>query len=96
MAADPLTAAVGERICRHMNKDHGEALLTYARHYGGVASPVSARMLRLEAEGMDLEVDGETVRIAFDHLLSDSDDAHQTLVAMLRSLPAASVDGGES
>ena len=96
MAADPLTAAVGERICRHMNKDHGEALLSYARHYGGVSSPISARMLRLEAEGMDLEVDGTTVRIAFDHVLSDSDDAHQTLVAMLRTLPPSTDDSGES
>jgi putative heme iron utilization protein len=96
MAADPLTTAVGERICRHMNKDHSEALLSYARHYGGVASPISARMLRLEAEGMDLEVDGVTVRIAFDHVLSDSDDAHQTLVAMLRTLPAPTDASGES
>ena len=96
MAADPLTAAVGERICRHMNKDHSEALLSYARHYGGVASPISARMLRLEAEGMDLEVDGVTVRISFDHVLRDSDDAHQTLVAMLRTLPTQADASGES
>lgn len=96
MAADPLTAAVGERICRHMNKDHSEAVLTYARHYGGVPAPVNARMLRLEADGMDLEVDGATVRITFDHVLSDSDDAHQTLVAMLRNLPSGAVASGES
>jgi len=96
MAADPLTAAVGERICRHMNKDHSDAVLTYARHYGGVPAPVSARMLRLEADGMDLEVDGATVRITFDHVLSDSDDAHQTLVAMLRNPPSGAVASGES
>ena len=33
MAADPLTPAVSERICRHMNDDHSDAVLRYARHY---------------------------------------------------------------
>jgi hypothetical protein len=36
---------------------------------------------------MELSADGETILVAFDHQLSDSDDAHRTLVAMLRSLP---------
>ncbi len=88
MAADPLTPAVSDRICKHMNDDHAGAVLAYARHYGGVASPTAARMLAVSAEAMELEVDGETVRIGFDHPLSDSEDAHRTLVAMLRALPA--------
>jgi putative heme iron utilization protein len=32
-------------------------------------------------------VDGQPVAVAFDQPLSDSEDAHRTLVAMLRSLP---------
>jgi hypothetical protein len=36
---------------------------------------------------MTLEVDGAAVQVAFDHTLSDSDDAHRTLVAMLRAMP---------
>jgi hypothetical protein len=36
---------------------------------------------------MTLEVDGASVQVAFDHTLSDSDDAHRTLVAMLRAMP---------
>jgi hypothetical protein len=36
---------------------------------------------------MQLEVDGQRVDVAFDHTLSDSDDAHRTLVAMLRAMP---------
>jgi putative heme iron utilization protein len=35
---------------------------------------------------MELEVDGATVKIPFDHQLSDSEDAHRTLVAMLRAM----------
>jgi len=87
MAADPLTPAVSARICLHMNNDHGEAVLFYARHYGGVATAQSARLLEVGAEAMELEVDGSTVAIPFDHTLTDSDDAHRTLVAMLRALP---------
>ncbi len=89
MAADPLTSAVSERICRHMNDDHAEAVLAYARHYGGVEAPQQARMVAVRPEAMELEVDGERLAVAFDHTLSDSEDAHRTLVAMLRAMPQA-------
>jgi hypothetical protein len=36
---------------------------------------------------MRLEVDGSPIDVPFDHPLQDSDDAHRTLVAMLRALP---------
>ena len=87
MAADPLTSAVSERICKHMNDDHAEAVLAYARHYGGVEAPQQARMVAVRPEAMELEVDGQRLNVAFDHTLSDSEDAHRTLVAMLRAMP---------
>jgi putative heme iron utilization protein len=87
MAADPLTPAVSDRICKHMNVDHAEAVLAYARHYGGISTALSARMLAVGPEAMRLEVDGTPVEVPFDHTLTDSEDAHRTLVAMLRSLP---------
>jgi putative heme iron utilization protein len=90
MAADPLTPAVSDRICKHMNDDHAEAVVAYARHYGGVSAAQRARMVAITAEAMQLEVDGQSVSVAFDHNLSDSEDAHRTLVAMLRSMPQAS------
>jgi putative heme iron utilization protein len=89
MAADPLTSAVSERICKHMNDDHAEAVLAYARHYGGVEAPQQARMVAVRPEAMELEVDGQRLDVAFDHTLSNSEDAHRTLVAMLRSMPQA-------
>ena len=89
MAADPLTPAVSDRICEHMNKDHADAVVAYARHYGGAATATTARMLRVESRWMDLEVDGRPLRISFDHPLQDSEDAHRTLVAMLRAMKAA-------
>ena len=88
MAADPLTPAVSDRICRHMNTDHSEAVLAYARHFGGLTTARAARMLAVGPDAMRLEVDGTPVDIPFDHTLSDSEDAHRTLVAMLRALPS--------
>jgi putative heme iron utilization protein len=87
MAADPLTTAVSDRICKHMNDDHAEAVVAYARHYGGVSSAQQARMMAITPEAMQLEVDGEPLSVPFDHTLSDSEDAHRTLVAMLRAMP---------
>lgn len=87
MAADPLTPAVSARICQHMNDDHADAVLAYARHYGGVQNPGQARMVAVRPEAMDLDVDGTLLEVGFDHTLSDSEDAHRTLVAMLRAMP---------
>lgn len=70
-----------------MNDDHAAAVLAYAHHYAGLRQANAARMLAVAPEAMTLEVDGAPVAVPFDHLLSDSDDAHRTLVAMLRSIP---------
>ena len=87
MAADPITPAVSQRICAHMNKDHAEAVLAYAHHYAGLPKAQAARMLAVGPDGMCLEVDGHSVEVPFDHTLSDREDAHRTLIAMLRSMP---------
>ncbi|MGG6297413.1 DUF2470 domain-containing protein [Leptolyngbya sp. AN02str] len=86
--ADTLTPEVSDRICKHMNEDHADAVLMYAKVYGNVASATAAHMLKIDPEGMDLQVQTDTpqtVRIPFDHTLQDSEDAHQTLIAMVRS-----------
>jgi putative heme iron utilization protein len=70
-----------------MNADHAAAVLAYARHYGGLAAAGSARMVAVGPDAMRLEVDGTAVEIRFDHALQDSEDAHRTLVTMLRALP---------
>ena len=88
MTADPLTPAVSERICRHMNDDHGDAVLQYALHYGGIGAATNATMTAVNADAMSLEVDGKPLRIPFDHILTDSEDAHRTMVAMLRAMPS--------
>ena len=88
MAADPLTTAVSDRICRHMNDDHSDAVLRFAQHYGGLSTAQSAAMTAVRPDAMELNVDGTTIEINFDHPLTDSEDAHRTLVAMLRAMPS--------
>ena len=88
--SEMITPAVSDRICRHMNKDHAEAVLTYAQRYGHEAAATTATLTAIDSTGMDLEaeVGGQTkqVRVSFDHQLQDAADAHHTLVAMLKGL----------
>jgi putative heme iron utilization protein len=70
----------------HMNEDHADANLMYAKVYGRLWQATAARMVTLDKAGMDLEVTvpaGVTrLRIPFDHHLEDATDAERTLVAM--------------
>ena len=70
-----------------MNEDHSEAVLAYAQYYGGVDAASAAEMVSVTATNMELKVDGQPLRIPFDHTLTDSEDAHRTLVTMLRAMP---------
>ncbi len=87
--AEPITTAVSDRICRHMNKDHGDAVLFYATVYGNQPAATTATMTAIDPEGMTLEVTvgGEetSLRVPFDHRLEGAEDAHHTLVAMLKA-----------
>jgi len=89
MAADLITPAISNRICAHMNDDHAEAVLLYAKVYGQSADATSATMVAIDPIGMDLtaEVNGTPtpLRVLFDHTLEHSEDAHTTLVRMIKS-----------
>jgi putative heme iron utilization protein len=86
--ADPLSPEISDRICKHMNDDHADAIALYARAYGNVADVISAEMVKIDQHGMDLLIqkDGmtEPLRIEFDHTLADSEDAHHTLIEMVK------------
>lgn len=79
---------VSSRICKHMNEDHADAVLLYAQSFGGVKNATKAEMLKIDSGGMDLkaQIDEETLplRIEFDHNLVDSEDAHHTLISMIK------------
>ncbi|MFN6515137.1 MAG: DUF2470 domain-containing protein [Nostoc sp. CreGUA01] len=86
--SNDFSAEISSRICNHMNEDHADAVVLYAKAFGGVTDASKAQMLSIDAQGMDLtaQVNGEDVpvRIQFDHVLADSEDAHQTLIAMVK------------
>jgi putative heme iron utilization protein len=86
--SEQFSPEISSRICKHMNEDHAEAVVLYAKAFGGVADASKAQMLSIDAQGMDLtaEVNNETVpvRVEFDHVLADAEDAHHTLIAMLK------------
>jgi putative heme iron utilization protein len=88
MAADPLTPKISDRICKHMNDDHAAAVLTYAQVFGQAPTAETAAMQAIDPLGMDLtaQVDGNPVslRIPFDRELTDSEDAHQVLIGMIK------------
>jgi len=93
--ADTFTPEISDRICKHMNDDHANAVLLYAKVFGKVTEAEAAQILKVDAEGMDLNVQvhnqAETLRITFDHVLQDSEDAHQTLIAMVKTARAQSL-----
>jgi putative heme iron utilization protein len=85
---DPFSAAVSERICKHMNEDHSDAVALYAKAFGGVTNATHAEMLSIDADGMNLDAqaDGATIplRIQFEPALQDAEDAHHRLIAMIK------------
>ena len=86
--ADPITPKISDRICKHMNEDHADAVVLYARVFGNTPEAETAQMLAIDPEGMNLsaQINSNSVplRINFDHVLQDSEDAHQTLITMIR------------
>ncbi|AGY59057.1 DUF2470 domain-containing protein [Gloeobacter kilaueensis] len=92
--AEVFTPEVSERICQHMNADHADAVALYARAFALEDSrPIeAARMLAIDPLGMDLLVtlrDAHLpVRIPFDPPLKDAEDAHHTLIDMVKTARA--------
>jgi putative heme iron utilization protein len=90
--SEQISAQISDRICAHMNEDHANAVVLYAQTYGGLTDATTAEMIAINPQGMDLkaQVNGETVpvRIKFDRVLKDAEDAHHTLIAMIKQARA--------
>ena len=87
MTVEPITKAVSNRICDHMNRDHNDSILKYVIHYSEIKEPKVVRMLGINSICMTIEVDGAKIDIQFEDTLLDSNDAHRTLVKMLKDIP---------
>ena len=87
--SEAITPAISDRICKHMNEDHAKAIALYAKAFGNKPETESATMDSIDPQGMNIsaQIAGETVpvRVEFDHTLKDAEDAHHTLVAMIKN-----------
>lgn len=76
-------------IVAHMNEDHGDAVIDYARHFGELEAVDAAELRSFDEEGMTLVAfaggEKHVLSIGFDHDLEDTDDARDTLIAMART-----------
>lgn len=88
--AEAITPPISDRICKHMNDDHADAVLLYAQKFGAATAATAATMKAIDTTGMDLDatVDGQStpVRISFERPLTDAKDAHHVLVEMLKQV----------
>ena len=87
MNSEPINQESSTRICNHMNKDHQNAINSYAKYYGRIKTFRSAKMTSLSPESMQLKIDDQKIEIKFDHILQDCSDAHKTLVEMIKTIP---------
>ncbi len=94
--SEAFTPQVSDRICQHMNEDHANAVALYAQTYGKAPDAESAQMLSIDAKGMNLmaQIQGESrpLRIEFARELKDSEDAHHTLIDMVKEARRISTD----
>ena len=85
-AADPL-ADVAADIIEHMNRDHADALVTYARVYAG-AEADEATMAAVDRLGFKLRlVQGDrrwSVRVAFPREVTSAAESRDVLIEMLK------------
>ena len=83
---DPLADAQGG-IVEHMNRDHADALIAYARHFAGEAAD-EATMVTVDRLGFKLRLrQGErlsSVRIAFPREVTSAAQSREVLIQMLR------------
>jgi hypothetical protein len=84
---DPL-ADVAPGILEHMNKDHADALVVYARALGDAPEAEAATMVAVDRLGFRLRVRTggrlHGARIAFPEEVTSAEDARRVLIAMLR------------
>jgi hypothetical protein len=90
-SADPLAdAAAG--IIEHMNRDHADALIEYARHFAGESAD-EATMVAVDRLGFKLRLRQgarlSSVRIAFPREVTTAAASREVLIAMLNDARAA-------
>ena len=84
---DPLAPAAAG-ILAHMNEDHRDALLAYAKALAGVPEATGATMTAVDRYGFEMTVDApdgpRAARLAFPAPLSTTDEVRKAMVALVK------------
>lgn len=90
---DPLLDAATS-IIEHMNDDHADANLEFARALGGVRDATSATLVGVDRLGLTLSAvtpaGRRQVRLAFPRLLTHADEAQGAIIELLNQARSAS------
>lgn len=71
-------------IISHMNEDHADACLLYARHFADKPQATSAEMIDVSMSQITLRIEGEDLTIDFPRVAQGEDDIRSVLVEMFR------------
>ncbi|HTN83738.1 MAG TPA: DUF2470 domain-containing protein [Sorangium sp.] len=84
---DPL-APDAARILEHMNTDHADAILAYAKALAGIKDATGAKMTSVDRYGFELDVitpaGPKAARLGFDAPVSTTDEVRKAMVALVR------------
>lgn len=84
-STDPIASVAGPAIS-HMNSDHADAVLAYARSLAGLGWAQAAMIERIDSAGLDLRASGpgreQLARVAFEPPLTDLAQLRPALIAM--------------
>lgn len=85
---DPIAPHV-EGILEHMNTDHADAVLAYARALAGISDAVKAIMTAVDRYGFDLRIDTpagrKNARIAFETPMRTTEDVRIAMVKLVKA-----------
>lgn len=71
-------------IISHMNEDHADACLLYARHFADKQQAMSAEMVDVSMSQMTLRIEGEDFTVDFPRVAQGVDGIRSILVEMVK------------
>ncbi len=91
---DPL-AAVAKGILSHMNEDHVDAVLGYAKGLAGIAEATSATLTAVDRYGFELAAvtpsGPRAGRVAFEVPVTTQDEVRKAMIALIQRVRSAAV-----
>ena len=71
-------------IISHMNEDHADACLLYAKHFARKQQATSAELIDISLSQIILRIEGEELTVDFPRVAQSFDDIRSVLVEMVK------------